>query len=76
MPKETINLSKDRFNNYMRRFTNQSWILCLGAGSYNGILPDWNELTLRLLNKTFNNNWTKEDFKEYSNSVGFLYYPH
>lgn len=71
MPIETINLSEPKFNNYLRSFTNQSWILCLGAGICNGILPDWNELTLRLVNKTFDTIWTKEEFKKHSNSVGF-----
>lgn len=71
MPIETIDLSEQKFNNYLRGFTNQSWILCLGAGICNGILPDWNELTLRLVNSTFNNNWTKEEFKEITIKVGF-----
>ena len=71
MPIETINLSEKKFNNYLRSFTNQSWVLCLGAGICNGILPDWNELTLRLVNYTFNTNWSKEDFRNHSNSTGF-----
>lgn len=71
MPIETIDLSEPKFNNYLRCFTNQSWILCLGAGICNGILPGWNELTLRLVNKTFDTSWTEEDFKKYSNTVGF-----
>lgn len=71
MPIETIDLSENKFNNYLRSFTSQNWILCLGAGICTGILPDWNELTLRLVNTTFNNNWTKDEFKEITNGVGF-----
>lgn len=68
---ETIDLSETKFKNYLRSFTNQNWILCLGAGICSGILPDWNELTLRLVNKTFQTSWTKEEFKENTNNVGF-----
>lgn len=71
MPIETIDLSEIKYNNYLRNFTSQSWILCLGAGICNGILPDWNELTLRLVNKTFQTCWSKEEFKKYSDLVGF-----
>jgi hypothetical protein len=68
---ETIDLSESKFKKYLRGFTSQNWILCLGAGVCNGILPDWNELTLRLVNNVFKTTWTKEEFKEYSNNVGF-----
>jgi hypothetical protein len=71
MPIETIDLTETKFKNYLRSFTNQNWILCLGAGICNGILPDWNELTLRLVNNAFQTSWTKEEFKEYSNNVDF-----
>lgn len=71
MPIETIDLTETKFKNYLRSFTNQNWILCLGAGICNGILPDWNELTLRLVNSTFQTNWTKEEFKENTKNVGF-----
>lgn len=71
MPIETINLSEPKFNNYLRCFTNQSWILCLGAGICRGILPDWFELTLRLVNSTYQTKWTKEEFTEISNKVSF-----
>lgn len=71
MPIETIDLSKEKFKNYLRSFTNQNWVLCLGAGICNGILPDWNELTLRLVNKTFHTSWTKEEFQENTTFVGF-----
>jgi len=71
MPIETINLAEPKFKNYLRCFTTQSWILCLGAGICNGILPDWAELTLRLVNNTFCTTWTKDEFKEITNKVGF-----
>jgi hypothetical protein len=71
MPIETINLSEPKFKNYLRSFTNQSWILCLGAGICRGILPDWFGLTLRLVNSTYQTEWTNVEFKEITNKVSF-----
>lgn len=71
MPIETIDLTETKFINYLRGFSTQNWILCLGAGICKGILPDWNELTLRLVNATFDTNWTNKEFKENTNNVGF-----
>jgi len=68
---ETIDLSESKYNNYLRSFTNQNWILCLGAGICRGILPDWFDLTLNLANSTFNKNWTKEEFQNITSEVGF-----
>lgn len=71
MPIDTINLKEDKFKNYLRSFTSQSWVLCLGAGVCRGILPDWFELTLRLSNTTFHNHWTKDEFNAITKEVGF-----
>jgi hypothetical protein len=68
---ETIHLSESKYQNYLRSFTNQNWILCLGAGICRGILPDWFELTLNLANSTFEKKWTKDEFQEITSEVGF-----
>lgn len=68
---ETINLADPKFNKYLSGFTNQSWILCLGAGICSGILPDWSELTLRLVNSTFGTSMTRDEFKDITTKVGF-----
>lgn len=51
----------------------QEWTLCLGAGINKGILPDWSDLTLNLVNQVFKFSWTKVDFEAKSKSVGFSY---
>jgi len=71
MPIETIDLSKTKYTNYLKEFTNQNWVLCLGAGICKDILPDWNELTLRIVNETFQTSWTKDEFNENTNDIGF-----
>jgi ferredoxin len=71
MPIETINLSEPKYAHYLRVFAKQDWVLCLGAGICKGILPDWFELTLRLVNSTFKTKWTDKEFKEITNTVGF-----
>tara|TARA_R100000935_G_scaffold29362_1_gene49652 strand:+ start:4255 stop:5331 length:1077 start_codon:yes stop_codon:yes gene_type:complete len=71
MATETIQLSESKYQNYLRSFTNQNWILCLGAGICRGILPDWFELTLNLTNSTFGNKWTKDEFQKITSEVGF-----
>jgi hypothetical protein len=71
MPTETIHLSEAKYQNYLRSFTNQNWILCLGAGICRGILPDWFELTLNLANSTFEKKWTKDEFYKITSEVGF-----
>jgi hypothetical protein len=71
MPIETINLRDDKYLNYLKSFTNQNWVLCLGAGVCRGILPDWYNLTLKLVNVVFKKSWTNVEFKEVSNEVGF-----
>ena len=68
---ETIHLSEPKYQNYLRSFTNQNWILCLGAGICRGILPDWFELTLNLANSTFEKKWTKDEFQEITSEVSF-----
>ncbi|MEY3499228.1 MAG: hypothetical protein RL308_897 [Bacteroidota bacterium] len=71
MPIETIHLDEGKYLNYLRSFTNQNWVLCLGAGVCRGILPDWYNLTLKLVNSVFKKNWTSDEFKKISDEVGF-----
>lgn len=71
MPIDTINLTEKKFDNYLRQFSTTNWILCVGAGICKGILPDWFELTLNLVNQTFSKSWDKDEFKKISDEVGF-----
>lgn len=71
MPIETIELSDSKYFNYLRGFTNQNWILCVGAGICKGILPDWFDLTLNLVNTSFGSSWSRAEFKVIFDEVGF-----
>ena len=51
----------------------RGWTICLGAGINKNILPDWSDLTLNVINKTFKFNWSKADFEKQNNSIGFGY---
>jgi hypothetical protein len=70
MPTNTIDLSKKNFDKYITTF-NQPWTLCLGAGICKGILPDWVELTNRIVNRCFGYNWDYKEFKKNYDDVGF-----
>jgi len=71
MPTHTITLSEKKYENYLRQFPTTNWILCVGAGICKGILPDWFDLTLNLVNYTFGKSWDKKQFEEISKEVGF-----
>lgn len=71
MPIDTIDLNEFKHENYLRQFSNTNWILCVGAGICKGILPDWFDLTLNLVNHAFSKNWNRDDFKRISDEVGF-----
>ncbi len=68
---DTIILSESKYENYLRQFSTTSWILNVGAGICVGILPDWFDLTLNLVNQTFGKSWDKKSFKKISDDVGF-----
>jgi len=51
----------------------QDWTLCLGAGINKGILPDWSDLTLNVINKVFKFAWDKPTFEINNKSIGFSY---
>ena len=68
---ETITLSEKKYENYLRQFSTTNWILCVGAGICKGILPDWFDLTLNLVNQSFGKRWDKKAFKKNSEEVGF-----
>ena len=71
MPIETLQFDDPKYQNYLRSFSQQDWTLCIGAGVCKGILPDWNDLTHRLVNKCFSRSWTLAEFEEASKEVGF-----
>jgi hypothetical protein len=49
----------------------KEWTLCLGAGICKGILPDWFDLTNRLVNRCFGYTWDSREFKKQSDQIGF-----
>lgn len=71
MPIETINLSDIKYKGYINNFYKQRWTLCVGAGICAGILPNWLELTRNLVNKSFNKNWSHEEFSLINKDIGF-----
>lgn len=48
------------FKGYLR---GQGWCLCVGAGISKGMVPDWQQVTLRLLNKSFSASMTESEFE-------------
>lgn len=71
MPIHTIDLSEEKFVNYLRQFSTTNWVLCVGAGICKGILPDWFDLTINLVNQTYGKKWDSKEFKKISDEVGF-----
>lgn len=55
------------------RKSSQEWTLCLGAGVNKGILPDWSDLTLNMINKVFKFGWNKTEFENHNKNIGFSY---
>lgn len=72
MATKSIDLHEVKYSQYITKMhQNESWTLCLGAGICVNILPNWNELTLGIVNKVFNYNWTIEKFEMHSKNIGF-----
>lgn len=70
MPTETINLLDINSHKNLSKI-HLDWTLCLGAGICKGILPDWFDLTNRLVNRCFGFNWDAKTFKSQSELIGF-----
>lgn len=47
------------------------WTLCLGAGASFGVVPKWNELTLRIVNKVFGTAYTQIEFDVFTSQMGW-----
>lgn len=72
MPSHTIDLSDDKYKKHISSMhKNNSWSLCVGAGICRNILPDWFELTRRIVNRTFKYNWNEKKFEENTKLIGF-----
>ena len=72
MPTNTIDLINSNYFKYLsKNRIHQEWTLCLGAGICKGILPDWIELTYRIVIRCFNFNWSLDEFKQHTRDVGF-----
>ncbi|KIA94742.1 hypothetical protein OC25_08750 [Pedobacter kyungheensis] len=64
----SININDKKYSSYLK---NNAWTLCLGAGICQGILPNWFELTRRVINSTFKYNWDAFTFKTITESIPF-----
>jgi len=72
MPSHTIHIDEEKYKKHISGMhKNNTWSLCVGAGICRNILPDWFELTRRIVNKTFKYNWDHDTFKENSELMGF-----
>ena len=72
MPSHTIKLDDEKYKKHISSMhKNNTWSLCVGAGICRDILPDWFELTRRIVNKTFDYSWDDKAFKKNSETVGF-----
>ena len=72
MSTTTINLHDSKYFKYIAtRNKHENWTLCVGAGICFKILPSWNKLTVDLINKIFDYNWTELEFEEKNKSIGF-----
>jgi len=70
MPTQTIDLLHPNYNKSLTKI-HLDWTLCLGAGICKGILPDWFDLTNKLVNRCLGFSWNAKTFKEQTELVGF-----
>ncbi len=63
-----IEIVSEKAFNYLN---NTPWTLVLGAGICKGIMPDWQGLTLNVVNDVFGFSWDWGKFKEKSDEAGF-----
>src|SRR5688572_16658212 len=66
MPKPSFKAQDRKFRGYLR---GQAWCLCVGAGISKGIVPDWQEVSLRLLNKSFSISMSDASFEALRNKT-------
>lgn len=50
---------------------NKGWTLCVGAGISTGIIPIWSDLTRNLVNKTFKEKYSQENFIALTKELGW-----
>ena len=72
MGKPFLTLTKKDSKHLLQKYA-QQWTLCLGAGINKGILPDWSDLTLNVINKVYKFGWNKATFENHNKSIGFSY---
>lgn len=56
---------------YRGHISSGNWTLCVGAGISRGIVPTWNELTRRVVNKVFSANYTLDKFDDIVSNAGW-----
>ncbi|MDB5228173.1 MAG: hypothetical protein JWN78_2366 [Bacteroidota bacterium] len=65
---DSLELNLEKYHAYLK---NSEWTLCLGAGVCDKILPNWMELTRRVVNICFGLNWDKNKFVIETSKIGF-----
>lgn len=64
----SIDPKDSKFTSYLR---SSNWTLCLGAGICNKMLPNWSELTRRVVNECFGLAWDRSKFDGETSRIGF-----
>jgi hypothetical protein len=65
---DSIDLKDKKYFAYLK---NTEWTLCLGAGVCDKMLPNWSELTRRVVNECFGLTWDKPKFESETSKIGF-----
>lgn len=64
----SIDINSDKARGYLK---STPWTLVLGAGVCKNIMPDWQGLTLNVVNEVFGFTWDWAKFKQKSDEAGF-----
>lgn len=68
MPKPTFPADSPNFGGYLSA---QPWCLCIGAGVSKGLIPDWYEVTYRILCRAFGMALTYAEFDDLQRQTGW-----
>jgi hypothetical protein len=68
MPNQAFHADSSKLKGYLRA---QPWCLCIGAGVSKGLIPDWYEVTYRILNRAFGIGMSYAEFDEIQKKTGW-----
>jgi hypothetical protein len=68
MPKSSFPADSQHFRGYLR---GNPWCLCIGAGTSKGLIPDWYEVSRRILERAFGIALPAADFSALQGSTGW-----